>query len=291
MSTSPIPVSSSRRTVSSKAIGTVAPDRDPDHARPRASTDRARPPRRRRAPPPRGPRSARSSTCSSSDLATDLVLQLVGRALGDHGAHVDDGDPVGELVGLLEVLRREQQGRAFVLQLADEVPHVDPAARVEARSSARRGTGPRADPPGSRPGPAGGACRPSTSWPHGPRHRSGRTAPAPRRHGAAPPPSTGGTAVRRARGSRARSGSRRPRRSVPRGRCGTAAPRRRARVEPVHLRSPAGGREQVVRMLIAVVLPAPFGPSRPSTVPFSTSRSIPLSAWTSPKCLTSARCG
>jgi hypothetical protein len=37
-------------------------------------------------------------------LTTDLVLQLVGRALGDHGSEVDHRDPVGELVGLLEVL-------------------------------------------------------------------------------------------------------------------------------------------------------------------------------------------
>ena len=43
----------------------------------------------------------------------------------------------------------------------------------------------------------------------------------------------------------------------------------------------------VVRMRTAVVLPAPFGPSRPSTVPFWTSRSTPLSASTSPKCFTS----
>ena len=42
-------------------------------------------------------------------LATDLGLELVGGAAGDRPAVVDDEDVVGELVGLLEVLRGEQQ--------------------------------------------------------------------------------------------------------------------------------------------------------------------------------------
>ncbi len=64
-------------------------------------------------------------------LAADLVLQLVGRALGDDLAYVDHRDLIGELIGLLEVLRGEQDRRAVGLQLAHERPHVDPAARVE----------------------------------------------------------------------------------------------------------------------------------------------------------------
>ena len=39
---------------------------------------------------------------------------------------------VGQLVGLLEVLRGEQERRALADQLADDVPHAEPAARVEA---------------------------------------------------------------------------------------------------------------------------------------------------------------
>jgi len=39
-------------------------------------------------------------------------LELAGGALGDDPAAVDDGDPVGEAVGLLQVLRREQQRAA-----------------------------------------------------------------------------------------------------------------------------------------------------------------------------------
>src|ERR1700759_1962777 len=42
----------------------------------------------------------------------------------------------------------------------------------------------------------------------------------------------------------------------------------------------------VVNIRTAVVLPAPFGPSRPSTVPVGTARLTPLRAWTSPKCFT-----
>ena len=39
-------------------------------------------------------------------------LELGRRALGDDAAVVDDGDAVGELVGLVEVLRRQQHGGA-----------------------------------------------------------------------------------------------------------------------------------------------------------------------------------
>ena len=96
-------------------------------------------------------------------LAADLVLQLVGRALGDHRADVDHRDPVGQLVGLLQVLRGEQERGAVGLELADELPHVDRGCAGRARSSARRGTARRAGRRGSPPGPAAGACRPSRS--------------------------------------------------------------------------------------------------------------------------------
>ncbi len=46
-------------------------------------------------------------------LAADLTLELVGRALRDRAAVVDHGDHVGEEVGLLEVLSRQQQRRAL----------------------------------------------------------------------------------------------------------------------------------------------------------------------------------
>ena len=45
---------------------------------------------------------------------------------------VDDDDPVGEPVGLLEVLRREQHRRAAGDELLDDRPQLGAAARVEA---------------------------------------------------------------------------------------------------------------------------------------------------------------
>ena len=43
----------------------------------------------------------------------DRGLELARRALGDHLAVVDHGDPVGELVGLVEVLGAEQDRGAL----------------------------------------------------------------------------------------------------------------------------------------------------------------------------------
>jgi hypothetical protein len=59
------------------------------------------------------------------------VLELVGHALADKAAVVDDGDPVGELVGLLQVLGGQQHGGAGVHQLADQRPQVPAAGRVQ----------------------------------------------------------------------------------------------------------------------------------------------------------------
>ena len=72
----------------------------------------------------------------------DLRLQLRRRALRDDPAVVDDPDAVGEDVGLLEVLRRQEDGDALLAREApDLVPERRAALRVEARSSARRGRG------------------------------------------------------------------------------------------------------------------------------------------------------
>ena len=49
-------------------------------------------------------------------LAADLRLELVGRARSDDAAVVDDRDGIGELVGFLEILRRQQQRRPFTDQ-------------------------------------------------------------------------------------------------------------------------------------------------------------------------------
>ena len=62
----------------------------------------------------------------------DRGLELRRRALGDHLAAVDHGDPVGELIGLVEVLRAQQNRRALADERADDVPHLVARARVEA---------------------------------------------------------------------------------------------------------------------------------------------------------------
>ena len=59
-------------------------------------------------------------------------LELVGAAVGDGAAVVEHDDVVGQLVGLLEVLRGEDDGGAVAHQVAEDVPQVAAAARVEA---------------------------------------------------------------------------------------------------------------------------------------------------------------
>jgi hypothetical protein len=46
---------------------------------------------------------------------------------------VDDDDAVGQRVGLLEILRREQHGDAVGQQLPDGLPHTLPARRIQPR--------------------------------------------------------------------------------------------------------------------------------------------------------------
>ena len=65
-------------------------------------------------------------------LLADLRLQLRRRAGGDLAAVVDQHDAVGERVGLVEILRRQQQRDAVADQLADGRPDDLAAARVEA---------------------------------------------------------------------------------------------------------------------------------------------------------------
>ena len=78
------------------------------------------------------PRSSCAADADLDDVAPGQRLQLVGRAGGDRPAVVDDDDVVGELVGLLEVLRGQQHVGAAADEGADGVPQLDPAARVEA---------------------------------------------------------------------------------------------------------------------------------------------------------------
>ena len=118
---------------------------------------RARPgrsPRRRRRPAATGGRPASSRTGAPNGATArpaalgirplaqqrdvqvrraDLGLQRRRRALGDQLPVVDDPDAVGELIGLLEVLRGEEDGRALVAQPAHLVPQRHARRRVQAR--------------------------------------------------------------------------------------------------------------------------------------------------------------
>ena len=61
----------------------------------------------------------------------DRRLEVAARALGDDAAVVDDGEALGELVGLVEVLRRQQHGGALADEHAHDVPDLVAAAWVE----------------------------------------------------------------------------------------------------------------------------------------------------------------
>src|SRR5689334_15033735 len=59
-------------------------------------------------------------------------LQLAAGALRDLLAVVDDGDARGKLVGLLKILRGEQDGDAGIGEAADHPPDILARLRVEA---------------------------------------------------------------------------------------------------------------------------------------------------------------
>ena len=94
-------------------------------------------------------------------------LEPVRGVVRDDPAVVDDADLVGERVGLVEVLRGQQHGRAVGDEPAHDVPHVLALGRVEAGGRLVEEDHGRAGRPGWRPGRAGGACRRSRSWPSG----------------------------------------------------------------------------------------------------------------------------
>ena len=80
------------------------------------------------APRPRRCGRGSASRSCSVESPTD-GLELVGRALGDLAAAVDDRDPVGELVGLVEVLRGEQHRAAVARRASRIVSHIWPRVR------------------------------------------------------------------------------------------------------------------------------------------------------------------
>ena len=79
--------------------------------------------------------STRSPSLTADDdrVGRHPPLELLGRAVGDDLAVVHDHHAVAQRVRLLEVVRREEDGRAAFAQHADLVPQVRSVLRVEAR--------------------------------------------------------------------------------------------------------------------------------------------------------------
>ena len=61
----------------------------------------------------------------------DLLLERPRGALGDHRAVVDDHDPVTQHVGLIEVVRGQEDRGAPLPEAADVLPEIRPVLRVQ----------------------------------------------------------------------------------------------------------------------------------------------------------------
>lgn len=64
-------------------------------------------------------------------VATDFGFQHIGGSFCDDPAVFDDGEPVAQRVGFVEVVGRDQHGGPPCSQPAHFVPQVRPALRVE----------------------------------------------------------------------------------------------------------------------------------------------------------------
>ena len=149
-----------------------------DHGRrPRRPRARARPGACRLAPgaacrsargPPRPGLGGRPSASASSRWGRPIwALSALGVPSATRRPGGDDPDPVGELVGLLQVLGGEEDGGALLVQLLDLLPDRLAADRVEAGGRLVEEQHPWLRGRGPRRGRAGGACRPSRSRPGG----------------------------------------------------------------------------------------------------------------------------
>ena len=61
----------------------------------------------------------------------EQLLELVEGAVHDDPALVEDRDPVGELFGLVEILRRQQHRVPLRGEFLDRLPHLDAGLGIE----------------------------------------------------------------------------------------------------------------------------------------------------------------
>ena len=159
-STASMPAASSARITSMRRVpsttGTVATSSVVVEARWRSTRTAAWRARPRSS-------SLADATVTSMRSLPMLRLQLVGRAVRDGAPVVEHDDVVGEPVGLFEVLRREDDRGAVADEVAQHVPQLVAAARVETGGRLVEEQHLRARRRGSRRGRAGGACRPRRS--------------------------------------------------------------------------------------------------------------------------------
>ena len=181
---------------------------------------------------------------------------------------VEHGDPVGELVGLVQVLRGEEDRHAAGDQLADDLPHRAPAARVEPGGRLVEEDDPRvADQRHGQVEPAPHAAGVGRG---GLLRRVREVEPVEQLGGAAPALGPAQVVQVRHQEQVLLAGEQVVHRGElagdpDRGRAPRRAPRPGRARRPAT--SPASARISVDRICTAVVLPAPLGPSREKTVP------------------------
>ena len=121
-------------------------------------------------------------------VGADAVLERLRVALAHDAAAVDDGDAAGQLVGLLEVLRREEHRGALGVEPAHLLPQRERDWWGRGRWWARRGRARSARARATAPGRGGAACHRSRCRRDGRRRPSGRPGRAARRRGGRPRP-------------------------------------------------------------------------------------------------------
>ena len=183
------PWASRRRIASADAAGRP---RRRGSRRPPCPRAAARP-RPSRPAPPRHRRRLGIGDADAEHVSSDRRLQLGGVPCGDDPPVVDEGDPLGQAIGLLEVLGGQQHRRALPVELLDDAPQLLAGARVKPGGRLVEQHAPAAVRSGPRRGRAAGACRPSTSRRDGRRPRPARSARAPRSRAGAPRRPAAGT--------------------------------------------------------------------------------------------------